>query len=395
MTFTLLGSFFVVGEVLADWTFEETFNGLFDGPLHSQNSWIEENEYYLYLVQSIVSFEGIKGVYISNPTENSAYIIHTGMDCEKGIVYLAIRCGEKGNLENERFVYFFRDSEGQYMYGVGFRIRLSNEVGAFELMYDVRAAWKTLTTPAKLDTWYIIAFKWEKDQGGIGIHKSQTKWKEQGKEWSEWTSWEREFMDTNGTIDTILLWTDPTWVGYFDTISPIDYTEIIPTCNYGSNCQYCYNEESCLAKSCYWSENFCWWILPPELPELEDCSELGITDRLLCEIKNFFYRFFVPSQAKITELRAILDTIKTKFPYNYILETKDFFIYLKDNINENDTTFKILGQTGTINFAFWNTTTTLAGYTQNFLDIFKKITSFVIILVLILWFFSFLKRIFK
>lgn len=133
----------------------------------------------------------------------------------------------------------------------------------------------------------------------------------------------------------------------------------------------------------------------PELPELEECGELGITDRLLCELKNFFYRLFVPSPEKITELRSSLDTIKTKFPYNYVLEIKNFFTYIKDNINENETTFKILGQEGTINFAFWNATTTLANSTQSFVDIFKKITTFIIILLFGFWLLTFLRRIFK
>lgn len=46
------------------------------------------------------------------------------------------------------------------------------------------------------------------------------------------------------------------------------------------------------------------YIIPelglPELPALEECSGYSVTERLLCELKNFFYRLFVPSPEKIT-----------------------------------------------------------------------------------------------
>ena len=170
-------------------------------------------------------------------------------------------------------------------------------------------------------------------------------------------------------------------------------------CN--STCLYC-DLSGCqdYESDCLWnySENQCQPLILglPELPALEDCSAYGVTERLLCEIKNFFYRLFVPSPEKITELKTTLDLVKTKFPYNYILAVKDFFIYLKDNINESqEITFSILGQSGTLNLSFWNTTTTLAGVNQSFLNIFKTFFKFLIVLVFVLWCFSFIKRIFK
>lgn len=139
------------------------------------------------------------------------------------------------------------------------------------------------------------------------------------------------------------------------------------------------------------------YIIPelglPELPELEACDELGITDRLLCELKNFFYRLFVPSPEKITELRATLDETKTKFPYSYLLEVKDFFTYLKDNIDEEQgISFTILGNAGVVGFDFWNTTTTFAGSDQTIGDIVKVFFRFLLFLIFGLWIFSFLKR---
>ncbi len=180
---------------------------------------------------------------------------------------------------------------------------------------------------------------------------------------------------------------------YFDNMTDVG------ECN--STCIYCsFNECINYETFCFWNEteNQC-QVLElglPELPELEECSGLGVTDRLLCEIKNFFYRLFVPSGDKVTELRNTIDLIKTKFPYNYVLAMKDFFAYLKDNINEEQAiNFSILGQAGTINLAFWNATSTIAGSTQSFLDIFKIFFKFILIVGFGWWCFSFLKRIFK
>jgi hypothetical protein len=134
----------------------------------------------------------------------------------------------------------------------------------------------------------------------------------------------------------------------------------------------------------------------PELPELEVCTGYGLTERILCEIKNFFYRLFVPSPEKVSEIKDTLELIKTKFPYNYILEIKDFFEYLKDSIDEDQgIDFSILGNSGTVNLEFWNSTTTVAGVGQSFLTIFKTFTRFLLILIFGLWCFSFIKRIFK
>lgn len=182
---------------------------------------------------------------------------------------------------------------------------------------------------------------------------------------------------------------------YFDNFTNIG--ECNSTCIY---CDFweCQNYEG----ACLWNENenqcqreFL-GIPELELPPLETCEGLSTTERILCEIKNFFYRLFVPSGEKIQELRGTLDLIKEKFPYNYIVVTQDFFSYLRQNINEDQpVNFKVLNEAGTLDFTFWNTTTTLAGVSQTFLGIFKKFSIFLILLVFMVWAFSFLKRIFK
>jgi len=133
-----------------------------------------------------------------------------------------------------------------------------------------------------------------------------------------------------------------------------------------------------------------------ELPALESCEGLGITEGFLCEIRNFFTRLFVPTPEKINELKSTMEMIKTRFPYSYILTIQNFFSDLKSGIDENqEINFSILGQAGQVDFGFWNSTTTLAGGVQTFLDIFKTFFKFLLVILLGLWFISLIKRIFK
>ncbi len=136
----------------------------------------------------------------------------------------------------------------------------------------------------------------------------------------------------------------------------------------------------------------------PELPALEDCSAYSITERVLCELKNFFYRLFVPSPEKVTELNATINGIKTKFPYNYFLEVQGFFSYLKENVNGTSTSIviSVLDQPGTISTDFWDQeTSSIGGVPQTFLNIVKTFFRFLVILIFALWCISFIKRIFK
>lgn len=169
-------------------------------------------------------------------------------------------------------------------------------------------------------------------------------------------------------------------------------------CGYDEQCQFCNTSTTCAYYNCFWSEelDYCYNTPAPEVPAMESCEGLGITERILCEIKNFFYGLFVPTPAKISELKDTLNLIKIKFPYNYILVIKDFFYYLKDNINESQTiNFSILGEAGVINWSFWNSNTMLAGVSQSFLNIFRVFLKFLVILIFGLWCFNFIKRIFK
>lgn len=169
-------------------------------------------------------------------------------------------------------------------------------------------------------------------------------------------------------------------------------------CGEGWLCSFCTATSTCEAQGCYWyaDDNYCWETAPPELPAIEDCSGYDLLPRITCDIKNFFYRLFVPSSPKITELKNTFNLVKEKFPYNYILTTKDFFVSLKGKLSDEDIQFGVLGVSGIIDFSFWNSTTTIGnGGVQKYLDIFKTFSTFIILFVFVIWAIHYLRKIFK
>jgi hypothetical protein len=133
----------------------------------------------------------------------------------------------------------------------------------------------------------------------------------------------------------------------------------------------------------------------PAQPELEDCSQYNIPERWICEIKNALKSIFLPSNEKINELRKTMDLFKQKFPFNYINLFTNFYQDINNGINENSTiSFKILGQSGNVNLAFWENQATIGGITQTFSHIIYNIFLFLFLFIFVLWLISYLKRIF-
>jgi hypothetical protein len=133
---------------------------------------------------------------------------------------------------------------------------------------------------------------------------------------------------------------------------------------------------------------------PPQ-PELEDCSQYNIPDRWICEIKNALKSIFLPSSEKINELKQTTDLFKQKFPFNYIDLFKSFYQDINNGINETSTIqFKILGQSGNVDLAFWENQATIGGITQTFSHIIYNIFLFLFLFIFVLWLISYLKRIF-
>ena len=139
---------------------------------------------------------------------------------------------------------------------------------------------------------------------------------------------------------------------------------------------------------------------PPEIqfppqPELEDCSQYNIPDRWICEIKNAIKSIFLPSSEKINQLKQTMDLFKQKFPFNYINLFTNFYQDIYNGINETSTIrFKILGQSGNVDLAFWENQATIGGITQTFSHIIYNIFLFLFLFIFVLWLISYLKRIF-
>ena len=167
------------------------------------------------------------------------------------------------------------------------------------------------------------------------------------------------------------------------------------TCGSGANLMFCETEESCENYGGYWWEGTCSGYQKPYLPPEDVCEGLGTIEKWLCEIKNLLKGIFVPSTEKTEELRQTIDIVKQKFPMNYLSVSQSFLGDVKNSINSSgDIDFKILGQTGTVNFAFWEKTTDIGGATQKIGEVIKVFITFLVILAFILWAISFGRRIF-
>jgi hypothetical protein len=90
-----------------------------------------------------------------------------------------------------------------------------------------------------------------------------------------------------------------------------------------------------------------------------------------------------------------MDLFKQKFPFNYINLFTSFYQDINNGINETSTIpFKILGQSGNVDLAFWENQATIGGITQTFSHIIYNIFLFLFLFIFVLWLISYLKRIF-
>ncbi len=385
----LVGSFFVIREVSAEtFFFEEDFETYNVADITGQGYWKQVTGFNSFEVSTTTAKSGIKSL---------------GYD---------LSGFGNGNLKDG--VGIATSTHGSFSFWFKVTSDVTNQKIIFTLTDD-----NVLTSPARYNNSAIqLSIH---SQAGITLFGTNTTSTPVAvtTPLNSWEKIEIEYDFNNDTLrallygsfwsDYIPLRTDVDYINtYFveggDTVNPfyldnIEWTTgdvYFPSCGFSESCQFCNTSTTCAYYNCIWYENWCWNTPPPVLPGLEDCSVMGLTDRLICEIKNFAYRLFVPSNQKIVELQDKLNLIKQKFPYNYILATKDFFVYLKDNINdEQEISLSVFGQAGIVNFEFWNTTTSVAGSTQTFLDIIKKFFSLLVILMFIIWCFSFFKKIFK
>lgn len=381
----LLGLFVVGGAVEASTFFDETFETCNFGILAGCGYWKDRTGSYDFMVTSTEAQSGTKSI-----TPNTGH---------PGVSHANIKDGTGIATTNSGIISFWFYTETYNTGGIFFGLKKGYQASGYDnwtpLIFSqatpdiyiggISTSTERIAYDYPLETWNKVTIEYD-----YFSHKARAKFNEGI--WSNYVI----LPETMNYADNILSEIAGKDNFYLDSIRAEALS--LPTCGFEGYCSYCNASSTCQTHNCFWNEaqNFCYSTPAPELPALEECGGYGLTDRLTCEIKNFFYGLFVPSPTKILELKDTLELIKIKFPYNYALEIKDFFSYLKDNINENQAiNFSVLGKAGVVSLGFWNSTTTLAGVSQSFLDIFKMFFRVIIILIFGLWCFSFVKRIFK
>ena len=138
-------------------------------------------------------------------------------------------------------------------------------------------------------------------------------------------------------------------------------------------------------------------LIPTEWIDMiyEDCDSLEGFEKIMCEFTNFVKSIFAPSKAGLDGLSQDIDQIKTKFPFTYISEFFTFITDIKNGVDEDKgITFNILGNEGTVDFSFWESTTEVGGVVQTFSTIFKSFVIFVILIGFVGgWLIPFIRRI--
>lgn len=137
------------------------------------------------------------------------------------------------------------------------------------------------------------------------------------------------------------------------------------------------------------------WEEEPTFPSEEDCSGYGLSDRLLCEIRNTLRSAFFPNGDKIKELKDNIGSIQDKAPFNYLKATKNFYDTLSADIDSSSTAITIgfFGTSGSVSFDALNGTT--SGSSIPILEMIRSIFTFTMTIAFTLLFFNFMKRIFK
>jgi hypothetical protein len=238
--------------------------------------------------------------------------------------------------------------------------------------------------------------RWNKVSIEFNLEEEWVKGKLNGGEWSATSSIDIEGVDYS--LILIQPATEESERFIFDSSGFIDYaTSTTNLCGFNENCQFCYASTTCASYDCHWDSEseFCWSITPPEYPQLEDCSGYSLLERLTCEMKNALYRIFIPSPQKIVELNDTLDAVKERFPYNYIVATRDFFIDTYNSVATSSISFSILGHAGIVDFSAWNATGNVAGSVQSLKGVVSGFFKFLVLLLMVIYFINFLKRMFK
>ena len=136
-------------------------------------------------------------------------------------------------------------------------------------------------------------------------------------------------------------------------------------------------------------------ISPPPLPPTEDCSGYDLLPRLVCELKNYIGRIFLPDASTTLALHNNLDLVRQKFPYNYIFVTKDFISGVKNELSTSTPVLSLFGATSTFGFGIFDANVNFAGSNQSIASILRTFFTFIILLAFVFWAIDYLRKIFK
>lgn len=124
---------------------------------------------------------------------------------------------------------------------------------------------------------------------------------------------------------------------------------------------------------------------PPIYPDQNDCDTFTGIENIICNIGNTIQGIFLPSASKLTELQTTINGVNNIFPFNYLQIISKTFTDV-GNIQENSLTLTIMGNTETINPAFFN---------LPIFAIIKQSFTVLIILAFIFWAIGYIKNFFK
>ena len=135
----------------------------------------------------------------------------------------------------------------------------------------------------------------------------------------------------------------------------------------------------------------------PQITIIENCDSYeSFTDKLLCNIKETLRGIFLTSCEKSVELKNTINLFTTKAPINYLISSKTFFTDVKNGISSStELSLTFWGHSATTSFEIFNATGTVAGTTNSFKEIVRKLFSIILTLLIIGYFLNYLKRVWK
>lgn len=420
----LIPLFFIKGETI----FEDNFENYSLGNLGGQGDWscsinLEVNNNFAH--------SGIKS--ITNYNSSSGQCERNGSTTESGLISIDFKLDESSPDFSYVNFSFYEDASA----------RLHFQIIDDDLYFDWGQTQQTLLKEnLTLSLWYMLTIQYDKVNHRVRARLDN-------EDWSEWIDTENTWDYINrielvasksGNANYPKIYIDDIkegqficGLGYCNLCEVYDtcieagcywYTTIYPDpffkgaycvepfepepedCGSFFQCQYCMTQETCEAElNCEWVDKFgfgesCYMIeptFPPELeiwqvPELEDCSALSGLEKWLCEIKNFIAGIFLPSQEKINNLYSTFGNFSTKFPFNYLQATKDFFSYIRESsTEEKGIKIKILGNEGYVNFDFWKSTGEVGSTTESIGSMVRDFSSLVLILGFLTWLLYFVR----